>query len=94
MTTTSDSPQDDVCLIVMGSFFLLGGPAPLLTSGDSACPEISADIADSVDGHDYTIPVWKTGEDNYGCNDELEVVKKLTNQCCKCLKKFYKTRLW
>ena len=87
MTTLSNSPQDEICLIFIGPFFLQGGPASYLTSGDPACPKISADVSDSVEGHDYTIPVWKRGEDNYGCNDELEVVKRLTNQCCKCEKK-------
>ena len=89
MTTKSDSPQDDICLIVMEAFFLQGGPAPRLSSGDLTCPCISADVGDSVKGYDYTVPVWKTGEDNYGCNDELEVVKKLTNQCCKCEEMLY-----
>ena len=94
MTTLSDSPQDEVCLITMGTPFLKGGPAPHLSSGDSTCPRISADISDSTESHDYTIPEWKIGDDNYGCKDELEVVKRLTNQCCKCEKKLYKIILY
>ena len=79
MTTTSDSPKDNYCLDVLDVLYTLrGGPAPLLTSPNSECPKITANIQEA--GDYFTDPVLRNG---YGCDNGLKVVKLSTNQCCK-----------